>query len=244
MKKILLLCGMLLALSATVASAAGINLGWDNCLAGAGSNSGKSFACTTNSNTAQYMYLSATAPGGIELWTAFEWIIELQTDAAVISDWWEIRNAGSCRSTVLVAAALGTFSGCTDTYAGNGTGGIGAYNIGFGAPNRARIKGVFAIPSGTEFPLNPEEDYFVARVGINYSKSVGTGSCVGCLEGVCLNGTSVKFVQPAGAPGGSVDVTNPANRSHITWQNPLPATCTGATPAKNVTWGRVKTLYR
>jgi hypothetical protein len=244
MKKILLLCGMLLALSATVASAAGINLAWDNCLNGGGVPA-KTYACNANSSTQQHMYLSATAPAGIDLWTAFEFELQLQADGATLPAWWQVRGTGQCRNGALTALSAGVFSGCTDVYGGQGGGGLGAYNVGFGGTNRARLSGVWSVPSSFQTALTPEEEYFVSRLSITYAKTVGLGSCAGCAVGVCINGTLVKFVQPAGAPGGNVDVVNPAIRSHILWQNVTdPNTCPGATPSKNITWGRVKTLYR
>ena len=49
MKKILLISGVLLALTATVASAAGINLYWNDCSVGGSTN--KAFACASNAGT-------------------------------------------------------------------------------------------------------------------------------------------------------------------------------------------------
>jgi len=48
MKKTLLLTGVLLALTASLASAAGLNLAWNNCLAGSGAAVDKSSACDAN----------------------------------------------------------------------------------------------------------------------------------------------------------------------------------------------------
>jgi hypothetical protein len=252
MKKILLLCGMLLALSATVASAAGINMAWDACLNGGGVPA-KTFACNSNipsgggtaTTPAHHMFLSAIAPGGIELWTSFEFEFQLQSDDAALPLWWAVRGAGQCRNGALSAAAANATQGCTDVYGAAGAGGIASYTVGFGGANRARSTGVWSVPSFGQTPMNEGEEYFVTRISLSNAKTVGLGACAGCNVGVCINAISVKFVQPAGTPGGNPLVTIPANRAHVLWQNVVDQnTCYGATPAKNVTWGRVKTLYR
>lgn len=243
MKKILLLCGMLLALSATMASAAGINLAWDNCLNGPG-NPSKSYACNANSTAQQHMYLSAVAPANVSLWTSFEWELELQAEDPALPQWWFVRGAGQCRNGALSALAAGVFGGCSDVYGGNGAGGIGSYTVGFNGANRARLLGVWSVPTDFQTALNEGEEYFVTRVSITYARTVGLGSCAGCDIPVCINGTRVGFIQPAGTPGGNQHILTPADRSHVLWQNASDATCTGATPTRNVTWGRVKTLYR
>src|SRR5688572_6924985 len=70
MKKILLLCGIL-AISASVASAAPKNnLAWDNCLGGGGLQS-KVSACASNTGN-NFLYSSVHAPAGINMWAAFE----------------------------------------------------------------------------------------------------------------------------------------------------------------------------
>lgn len=247
MKKISLLCGMLLALSATVASAAGLNLAWDACLNGGGLPA-KTFACNTNTpglTPAHHMFLSAVAPGGISLWTSFEFAFELQSESPVLPAWWQLRGTGQCRNGALSMSATAATAGCTDVYNGQALGGIASYTVGTGGPNRARGTGIWSVPSFAQTPLTEGEEYYVSRISIANLKTVGTGSCAGCDIGVCINAVSVKFVQPAGTAGGNQTVTNPATRAHVTWQAVVnQATCTGATPARNVTWGRVKTLYR
>jgi hypothetical protein len=41
-------------------------------------------------------------------------------------------------------------------------------------------------------------------------------------------------------------IFNPAERSFVTWQNPVtgPPGCPFATPTRTATWGQVKSLYR
>jgi hypothetical protein len=260
MKKILLLCGMLLALSATVASAAGTNIAWDNCV-GAGGVSTKTFACNTNAGS-NALYLSVMAPGGVSLWTAFEAEIILGFNGPQPA-WWMLRNqAGQttqCRNGALGAFADFSVAGCTDPYLNQGAGGVGTYqngpNIqsapgapvynGGPRPDRARLLLVFAIPAGNEYALNEGEEYYVSRITLSNIKSVGTGSCAGCPDGGGLNVVYIRCVQPAGAPGGNVDVFVPAQDNCAGFQAAGETACAGLpTPAVRATWGSVKALYR
>lgn len=63
MKKILLITGVLLALTATVASAAGINLYWNDCSLGAATTN-RNFACTSNTGS-NIMTASYDPPAGL-----------------------------------------------------------------------------------------------------------------------------------------------------------------------------------
>lgn len=253
MKKILLLCGMLLALTATVASAAGVNLSWDNC--GAAGTQDKNFLCNTNTGSATFV-ASVLAPAGIGLWTSFETEVQLQANTTTFPEWWRLRNqtgqTGQCRAGFLSTSqdftgAPYNASGCADVYFNQGAGGITTYLVGFNGANRARLAVTYSVPTANQVPLTPGEQYMSMRASILYNKTVGlttpTQFCPDCQVGVCLVVTYVRCLQPAGAPGGNVSVTNSGGRNFITWNGGLPS-CPGATPTRSTTWGSVKALYR
>ena len=241
-KKTLILCGVSLLLTATAASAAGINLSWDNC--GTAGTWNKLFACDTNTGSA-VLVASVVAPAGIGLWTSFETEILLQSDVAALPDWWRLRNqtgqTGQCRNGALSASQDFTgapYAGaCQDVFLNGGAGGIKTYIVEFGGANRARLAMVFSVPTASQVPLNEGVEYFAARATVLYTKSFGTGSCGGCLDEVWLVCTYVRCLQPAGSPGGNITVTNPAQRYYVYWNR-------GVTPARSATWGAVKSLYR
>ena len=86
--------------------------------------------------------------------------------------------------------------------------------------------------------------YYVARVVL---PNAGTLTCSGCSGGTCLVLNSIlvnRPPRPQGAPTTDVLVTTPGNGNGnwAIWQ-PGGANCQ-AVPALNVTWGRLKTLYR
>jgi hypothetical protein len=246
MKKTFLITGALLALTATVASAAGINLYWNECSSGTAPApaTNKVFACASNAGT-NNMYASFDPPAGVTELNGNNLLIDLQSATNPLPQWWRFKNAGTCRATSLSANTVFAASGaCVDPWSG-GSPGIAAYveNPG-GDPQRARIAGSISITTGAPAPSGQE--YYSLIVAINNAKTIGTGSCAGCQDPVCLVLNEIKLTQPAGTAGGSPVITNPLTSNFVTWQGGAigGAGCPGATPAVNRTWGSVKAIYR
>jgi len=85
MRKVLLAAGTLLVLSASVASATGVNLSWNDCgLAGTQNNT---FACNTNTGLPFTLVASFIPPANIEL-VGLSSQIDIKTDSPVLPDWW------------------------------------------------------------------------------------------------------------------------------------------------------------
>ena len=249
MKKTILLCGALLALTASVAAAEGVNFSWTDCY-GDGGVQNKNFACTANTGAAHAAVGSYVAPAGVGGLTGNEVVIDLQSQGAALPAWWQFKNAGTCRTTsqAMNFTAPVSLASCVDYWSGQAAGGIGAYNIGFGGnPARARIVAAIAVPASAVGPVDADVEYFSFNLTMNNAKTVGTGACAGCSIPVCLVLNSIKLTQGVGigdfklsAPGNGID------SNYITWQggNIGGSGCPAATPAKNATWGTVKSLYR
>jgi hypothetical protein len=245
MKKVILLCGALLALTATVASAGGLNLAWNNCLGEGTPVLNKNYACTSNAGTdiavASFIptMTSATVNGN-------ELVFDLQSSGATLPAWWQFFNPGTCRSTSLSidAAANANNVVCIDEFAGQATTGIGAYVIGFGGANRARIKIAEAVPATALASVDPTGEYFSLNLKINHLKTGGATACAGCSTPVCIVLNSIKLT----AGGGDLDefIGNAAVSNYVTWQGGAIGAggCPAATPTHNTTWGAVKSLYR
>ena len=241
MKKTLLMAGALLALTAGIASAAGgINLSWNDC--GAAGTASKTFACTSNTLTGAIMVASAIAPVPMDQLNGEESEMLLQTNAAALSPWWHLETGG-CRSAL--SASFDFTSGpftCADVWTGNGAGGL-SYDANYlGAPNRARIRTIGAIPGSTA--IDDVTEYYFFKVTLLGAKTTGTGACAGCTDGMCIVFTQLKLTQPLGV--GDYTLTNPILRQHVTWQTggSLAGQCPAATPTQTRTWGSVKSLYR
>ena len=237
-KTTLLLAGALLTITASIASAQGLNLAWNDC----GGPVNKTFACNSNSGTS-ILTGSYYAPNGVNQLSGNEVVLDLQSAGATLPAWWNVRGSGQCRNGALTAN-VGQITTCdNDFWAGNGAGGIGAYTIGFGGPNRARLVMAFAVPFDFVGPVPAGVETYAFTVQVNNSKTVGTGACAGCNEAVCLVLNSINLTQPVGV--GDFKLTTPALGNFVAWQGGAVAGgCPGSVPTKNATWGSVKSLYR
>ncbi len=241
MKKTLLMAGALLALSAGIASAAGgINLSWSEC--GVGGALQRNFACTNNSGS-NSMYGSAIAPVPMPQLNGQAAVLDLQTNQAALSNWWQLASGG-CRAGLISANFnfLTAPGGCFDPWGGNASGGI-SYTPGFGGPNKARIRPACAIPGS--YSMDDVTEHYMFIVTFTNAKSVGTGACAGCQDGACIVFNSILLTQPLGV--GNYTIANPIDRQYVQFQGGaggVAGGCPQATPTKNATWGSVKSLYR
>ena len=259
MKRVTLLCGLLLALTATVAAAGpGVGLRWNSCIGDAGAIN-KNFACNSNNGTNQLVgtfELGADLPGVV----GTEIVIDIASGGATLPAWWQFRNAGTCRQAALTMNAVNSALAvnCSDWASGGQSGGIGAYNVGTRGPNTSRVVAALAVAASGAADLTPGQEYFSFNMLITNVKTVGTGNCAGCSTPVCIVFNSINVVPPV-ALGDGVKLSGPSNgtdSNFATWQGgagvvvpPGPWTgggtgCPAATPTTNKTWGQVKTLYR
>jgi len=253
MKKVTLLCVLLLALTATVASAAqGVNLRWSGCIGDAGTQN-RAFACNTNVGTTNALVASFELGADISLSSGQELVLDLASATNPLPAWWAFKNTGTCRQSSLTMNTVppATAVNCVDWASGAETGGLGAYNIGERGPNTARIKIAIAVPAAALTDLFAGQEYFSCNLNINNAKSVGAGSCAGCLDPVCIVFNSIKCTTQIPANDRTISgPTNGTDSFFATWQGggaPVVGVVTGcpaATPTRNATWGKVKSLYR
>ena len=239
MKKVLISVA-LLALMACTASAAGLDLFWNDCPPIGSPN--EAFACNTNTGV-QTLVGSYFPPAGMVAVNGNEMVVDLQISAATLSPWWNMGTASGCvgrtgTPTASFDFTLGPFN-CTDYWAGQASGGI-SYQPGVGGPNRARILMICAIQENLAGPMDPNTETYSFKCAISSARTVGTGACAGCTDAACIVLNSIKLTQNPGNP--SATITNPAVSNIARWRGGL-ADCS-VTPTKNSTWGSVKALYR
>src|SRR5438876_1807217 len=157
MKRVLI-SAALLALMACTASAAGLNLFWNDCPPATGTGTpNDAFAC--NNNTAVHIMVgSYFPPAGMTAVNGNEIVVDLQTSAAVLSPWWNMGTASGCPGRTGTPSSDFNFVGgpftCTDYWQGQASGGI-SYNPGTGGPNRARILLICAIQEALATSQDP-----------------------------------------------------------------------------------------
>src|SRR5215471_558484 len=130
MKRLLLFIAAWLPLSASIASAGGIKLAWNDCL-GAGGASNRTFACDTNVGSND-LYVSFDPPVELPDVNGSNPIIDLFSTSSQLPAWWQFKNAGSCRQTAMSAAPVfdqTAPSGCVDLWGVNGLAGIAGYFV-------------------------------------------------------------------------------------------------------------------
>ncbi len=249
--KTLLLSGILLALTATVAPAGTLNINFGaGCWSDGTPLAVKTFACDTNSGS---MVMTASFIPAVQYpdWVGITAIIDGHTFVGVnLPAWWQLYNTGACRSTSLSVSGDFTMSprvGCVDPFDGLAQGGIGAYQttlypppypLNVPAPNRFRLKVAYGIVSEYALPADGTE-YYAFRATINYAKTVGTGSCANCQVPVTM---LLEEIASTSLVHGKEIIRAAAANYCLKWQ-------TGGlncweTPAENPTWGQVKSLYR
>ena len=252
MKKVMLLAGMLLALSAVAANAAGLSLNWDRC-ASTGRTANKTLACANNLAAGGTLVGSFDVATDVLAATGIEFIVDLASAGATLPQWW----VASCAARFSVNATVGANASpsCFDWSGGTAAGGLAAYTTpGPYGPTTARIFGAFAVPpAGVDVPsigaIVPGGEYFAFNIVLNAAKTSGLGNCAGCLTPVCLVFNNLKMV--AGTQTAAILNTAQAPGSNsVTWQggagvgSTLGNSCPAATPTRNTTWGSVKSLYR
>jgi hypothetical protein len=242
MKKTLILTGVLLALTASLASAAGINLAWNDCL-GSGGVTSKTFACNSNAGNND-LFITVDPPVNIPDVNGSNPIIDLQSASTPLPAWWQMKNAGTCRLASLNAFSAIAGTCPNDIWGGGGTAGVAAYLTTSVVPsiplNRARLLGSISVPTLNAGNVDPGTEYFVLLVRINNAKTTGLGACAGCQDPVCLVLNEVLLTSNN---SGDNRVTNPRESNFTTWQGGGPG-CPGATPTNNKTWGQLKSIYR
>jgi hypothetical protein len=207
----------------------------------------KNYACDgSGTGNPSKAVMSWKEPIGMPAFVGIQAVIDIQTSSPLLPDFWR-RGLLECADGNVVFP--GSLSGlgnatCVNLWAGGNTGGGYDYTSGFGGPGRARLRVVFArdFPTSTTYG----QHYLGASVELETFKDVeqGSGVCAGCQVPACLVLNSIELFQVAGsAPVDQYTMSNPNIRNWITWQGGDPS-CVAATPAKNKTWGSVKSLYR
>lgn len=155
-------------------------------------------------------------------------------------------NTGACRAGAITGIFnfVGGPYSCFDAWQGLAAGGVNYTSAYGGQPNRARLRGVAAIPGSTAVTAGVE--LYVFAFALGYQKTVGAGACDGCTNSACLFLTSVQLTQPPGV--GDYIITNSLQREYVFWRCPNPGysycapLCT--VPTREASWGVIKTLYR
>jgi len=238
-----LIAGALLAMTATMAVADGINMSYNDC--NAFGRHAKTSACASNKGAAMLLVPSFIPGPGINRFVGIDAFIDVQVAGATLDDWWK-HGTGQCRGTTASFISLDFTTGpfnCADPWAGQGAP-ASLWTPGFGGANRARLRFQGSAPydPANLVALTDSVEYYAAKVSIKNLKTTGTGSCAGCADGACIVLQSIQLFQGEGTDPSPL-ITTPAPRNFVTWQGSV-AGCPGVVPTKNATWDKLKSLGR
>jgi len=243
MKKCILIAGAMLALCAATASAEGINLSWNDC--GLAGTQNATFSCGTNTGLNSAV-ASFDPPPGINQLTTITAQVDITTQAP-LPEWWK-HGSSFCRGTTGLGISFdftaGPFGPCIDPFAGSMSGTFD-YNVGFGSPERARLRLLGAAALENAAAVSPGNEYYAFKMNLLRAKTTGTGACAGCNVSACIVLNEIRLVEPEGV-GADPTIFLPRERNFVTWQLPVsgPPGCPLSTPTNSKTWGQVKSLYR
>jgi hypothetical protein len=236
---------LLLTLTASVAVAGGVGVSWGNyCWGEDGSRTNLTWACDSNTNDAIRMTCSFRLDADLPDFVGVGIYLEGMTEAAAVPDWWRLSNevATDCRYGLGTVSADGTVlanggtDGCVDPWQGRGSGGIGLYSS---DGNRMSVQAAWTSPEA--IPLEGGTEYFAAQFRVSAQRTVG--SCTGCSIPAVWMLSRIDVCTPTTTL--PLDHVFPGGNRCLTWQSSvLPCLNDVPDPARNSTWGLIKSLYR
>jgi len=236
-----------LACAAPAPAAEGLFLTWNDCAPAAAAVHDFTSTCLGNTD-GQSLYCAFRMPLPADSVLGVEIAVDVQHAAVTLPDWWRLDWVGCRAGELRVGNDLPAASPCTDFLGGDAASGLQGYYLSEprGGDNQAGIRvAASRLLSAGYTSLDASSLYLAARLDLSNARTTGDGACGGCLEAACLVLNSILVRRQPGAVGGDVYLTEPApeHGNWVTWQGGTGADCT-AVPARTVTWGRLKGLYR
>jgi hypothetical protein len=235
----------LLALWVPIALAGGVNINWGSgCWSDGTPVDDLAFTCNTNTGSATMTCSFAVSQNQPEF-VSIALYLDGVTERAIVPAWWQMGD-GDCRGTAISVSEnflAAPQIGCVDMWADQAAGGLAVYGWGpvWGGNNRTHIAVAYAVPPDMPIPLSAGVEYYAARVVISYVKTVGSGSCAGCLYPMIWNLTEIDIYQLTEYE--TLLEPLPRGNQCLQWQHSTLG-CPHPVPARNTTWGQVKSLYR
>jgi hypothetical protein len=251
----------LLALSlvpAVARAAEGLNLAWNSCYGEGTGVQNRSFACDTNAGE-ERLVGSFRLDSDMASVNAVVPVPHIISASNLLPEWWQFRNPGSCRGpSISVNETTDPDWQVCEPWAPIGSGLVIAayctkdfpcYAFTF-SDNDSKVLMVGGLAGGHVADLTAGVEYFVFNLLIQHAKTVGTGACGGCAVPACILFDMLEIGTLDNVDNRTLTLPTSPGSNVVTWQGgavPITrstATCPGATPTRNSTWGSVKTLYR
>lgn len=260
MKKFAVLCALLLAATATMATSAGavatIDAAWGNC---AFDNtpvhtSNVTFICdgggSDGAGGTYKLFATLHAPtGGYPQMAALQAQFDVQDETGPLPAFWAFETGG-CNADYLSVNAVkpatcGTTANTPWVPANDAQGFVLDYQR---AGNRAHMEVVVTTLPTSAQNLASDADYFLFNLAISEdSFNNAPPGCAGCGDKVAIVFNSIKLESSAPGPSLNADplvVSQSGSFGNCGSTNGASAGTCAATPTQKKTWGAVKSLYR
>ena len=235
-RSLLLTAALLVFAGAGAANAQGLRVAWDHC--GDAGSANKTFPCSTSSGS-DTVVISFFSPYNLPKFRQAGIFMHVCFAANVVPDWWQVvLGEGSCRLGALTAVAPSLSDNCSSIW-DPGSGPIQSVSlIGGTTLNGFRFYVDVAAADTSRAPnLVAGQEFELARLVLDHTRSAGPGACVGCSIGASIGADFVWFSQTDGQAVGT------SGGAYVTWQD-ASLICRAITPVKNRTWGQLKSMYR
>jgi hypothetical protein len=242
----------------------GLNLSWNDC--GAAGAANEAFACDVNTGS-HMLVASFVSPTAVDSLSAIVGSLLITFPSWPPPSWW-LMSTGGCRPTVVGTGASFDFSAdhqCVNPWPSPPVGAF-SEDVGFDCAvcgcgnfcaldtffpecvrthvNAIRLKGVAALPAPEVTSVPAFTEAYAFKFILSNRGTVGT-ACSGCVTGACIELNLIELDQSSDPSSNSchIPIFSPSTRSRVTWNGGI-AGCDAVTPARNGTWGAIKSLYR
>ena len=222
---------VLLTLSfATPALASGVDIAWDGCLGDPGAVSLETFACDRNLDEHE-LFVSFVPAASFSPIQILEVALDLQTRGGhPLSAWWDFSSPAGCRLGQFGAGLQVSSTPSCEGWSPPPDFSTNRFNYHYATPDGAHI--VFST-RGINTGVLAGHHYIACRVVLTHARTVGTGSCAGCLDPVDITVSGVRIATLTSEQL----LTQPQANARVLWQD-------SAVPTRASTWSALKSLYR
>lgn len=241
-----LMLAALLAVSSAVgargALADDLALRWIECPEGGGVAQ-RTSACG-NPLAVEHLVASLQLSAPVDSIVAIEMVVDLVSSSATLPDWWQF-GSGGCNSGSLTASAdFSTLGACSDPFSGSGVAVVQTWFVTQprGGANMARMIVTTSVPASQLTTFGAGAPYYGADIRLSHARSSGPSACAGCATAVCLVFNSAQLIRHPAASSAEVTVLPSGAANWAAWQGSF-SECS-LVPARNTTWGAIKSLYR
>lgn len=244
MRRLVVTLAMLLV--AASASAAGIDISWNDCVLGSSTTAtNRNFTCLGATNQNYQLFFQFRTPVAMPHFVAITMYVDIVPIASgPLAPFWHYEGNGCNGSAVKGAQISGAIPAtCAVNYlepwggGPDGTFAIAAYGADF---QRAGLGHLIALGArGDGFPITANTNYYGAHIQFN---NRNRHTCFGCTQQATVLWELARFESNDGSP--AVDISNPDNGTNCVGINGAGAGTCGALPVKATTWGAIKSMYR